>query len=757
MQAPMDYSKKTIPELISLCNERGIRGCIGKKKAEIIAKLTENSDVTASAGGAGEPVLPTKLRMIDLFAGTGAFTHAFQGTGKVQCVFANDMVEWSKKLYDANFDHKLTLQDLNTVRVEDIPAHDILTGGFPCFVAGTRVLTLDGYKKIEDVSLEDKLLTHTGAYQAILNRQVKTGATELRRVDIKYHPHAIECTPEHPFYVRKRQKCWNNDTRTYNYSFTEPSWVEVSQITNEHYVGMTINNQANIPSFTINKKLNDTASEDITITLGSVEQWYMMGYFLGDGWVESTSKEDGRPTYNIRFAIANKDIDTVVPILQETLPITDKKTESGLSQRYGCSSIVWHTVLKEFGSYSHGKVIPEWVHSAPTNLIEAFLDGYASADGCIQPSSKGIVNHHISYTTTSSNIAFGIQRLYMKLGKLCSIDYTVRPSTCTIEGRTVNQLNTYRMRVVINLIEGHTSSYIKDNYAWLKVAGVESVTTEPQTVYNFEVEHDNSYCVENSIVHNCQPFSIAGKQEGFDDARSNVFWKILQIIDTHTPRAIILENVKNLVGHDEGRTFEVIKKNLTDRGYHLCFKVLNTANITGVPQHRERIYIVCLKDKAVADKFNLDFPSIPKQAISAMLQPTVADKYYYTDASSTWPLVSAEITKTDTVYQYRRVYVRENKSNECPTLTANMGGGGHNVPLVKDARGIRKLTPRECFNFQGFPASYVMSAGMSDTNLYKLAGNAVSVPVVKLIANRLVPLLESSGTGGSGGGGAGHA
>jgi len=119
--------------------------------------------------------------------------------------------------------------------------------------------------------------------------------------------------------------------------------------------------------------------------------------------------------------------------------------------------------------------------------------------------------------------------------------------------------------------------------------------------------------------------------------------------------------------------------------------------------------------------------------------------------------VSAEITKTDTVYQYRRVYVRENKSNECPTLTANMGGGGHNVPLVKDARGIRKLTPRECFNFQGFPASYVMSAGMSDTNLYKLAGNAVSVPVVKLIANRLVPLLESSGTGGSGGGGAGHA
>ena len=98
------------------------------------------------------------------------------------------------------------------------------------------------------------------------------------------------------------------------------------------------------------------------------------------------------------------------------------------------------------------------------------------------------------------------------------------------------------------------------------------------------------------------------------------------------------------------------------------------------------------------------------------------------------------MTKKDTVYQYRRVYVRENKSNECPTLTANMGGGGHNVPLVLDEKGIRKLTPRECFSFQGFPLDYVLPE-ISDTNLYKLAGNAVSVPVVTLVAQRLVPLL----------------
>jgi DNA (cytosine-5)-methyltransferase 1 len=87
------------------------------------------------------------------------------------------------------------------------------------------------------------------------------------------------------------------------------------------------------------------------------------------------------------------------------------------------------------------------------------------------------------------------------------------------------------------------------------------------------------------------------------------------------------------------------------------------------------------------------------------------------------------------------VYVRENKSSECPTLTANMGGEWHKVPLILDTKGIRKLTPRECFNLQGFPLSYKLP-NLSDTNLYKLAGNAVSVPVVNLIANRIIPLLQ---------------
>jgi len=238
----------------------------------------------------------------------------------------------------------------------------------------------------------------------------------------------------------------------------------------------------------------------------------------------------------------------------------------------------------------------------------------------------------------------------------------------------------------------------------------------------------------------CQPFSIAGLQEGFNDVRSNVFWKILSIIDYHKPKCVILENVKNLISHDKNKTFDIIKKSFETRGYYICYKVLNTSDITGIPQHRERIYIVCVKSKKIFDKFNLEFPKIKKKNISDFLETNIPTKYYYTNKSKAWNLIKNNIIKKNTVYQYRRTYIRENKSSECPTLTANMGTGGNNVPIILDSIGIRKLTPKECFNLQGFPSNYILP-NMSDSNLYKLAGNAVSVPIVKLIANKIIPLL----------------
>jgi DNA (cytosine-5)-methyltransferase 1 len=156
----------------------------------------------------------------------------------------------------------------------------------------------------------------------------------------------------------------------------------------------------------------------------------------------------------------------------------------------------------------------------------------------------------------------------------------------------------------------------------------------------------------------CQPFSIAGYQEGFNDERSNVFWKILSIIDYHQPKCVILENVKNLVSHDEGRTFKTIRENLEKRGYYIHYKVLNTAEITGIPQHRERIYIVCVKSKKVFDEFSLDFTKVVKKQINEFLEKDVPDKYYYTDKSSTWKLINEHVVKKNTIYPKIIIYLQ---------------------------------------------------------------------------------------------------
>jgi DNA (cytosine-5)-methyltransferase 1 len=269
---------------------------------------------------------------------------------------------------------------------------------------------------------------------------------------------------------------------------------------------------------------------------------------------------------------------------------------------------------------------------------------------------------------------------------------------------------------------------------------------------NFVLGNLNDVEVENIPKHDllcagfpCQPFSIAGKQEGFKDPRSNVFWKIVDIINYHKPSILLLENVKNLTSHDEGRTFQIIISSLKEKGYHIKYEVLDTSKFTPVPQHRERIYIVAFREKTMFDKFEFNFEPIENSPISKYLEDKIHDKYYYTEKLKVFPIIQTSVTKpvyeTNTVYQYRRYYVRENKSNQCPTLTANMGGGGHNVPIILDKKGIRKLIPRECFHLQGFPRDYKLPK-LSDSSLYKLAGNAVSIPIIELIIDRIDPLIN---------------
>ena len=248
----------------------------------------------------------------------------------------------------------------------------------------------------------------------------------------------------------------------------------------------------------------------------------------------------------------------------------------------------------------------------------------------------------------------------------------------------------------------------------------------------------------------CQPFSIAGYRKGFQDERGNMFFEIMRLIkemneNNNKPKVIFLENVKNLVTHDNGNTFKIIKEQLQNSGYYLHYKVLNTYEYGNAPQNRERIFIIGFLDKNAYERFQ--WPK--KIKLTNTLDKIIGwdkeenPKYYYTPKQKCYPLVKENVVKQDTIYQLRRIYVRENKSNVCPTLTANMGTGGHNVPLILDHSGnIRKLTPRECLSLQGFPDSFIIPKKVSDSKIYKQAGNAVSVGVIKRVAERILIALE---------------
>lgn len=287
----------------------------------------------------------------------------------------------------------------------------------------------------------------------------------------------------------------------------------------------------------------------------------------------------------------------------------------------------------------------------------------------------------------------------------------------------------------------------------------------------------------------CQAFSIAGDRKGFNDPRGNLFWSIVNLVKQldkiyGKPRVLFLENVKNLKSHDKGRTYKVIKNELENLGYTIKESILNTMEYSLLPHNRERIYIIGFLKSEDANRFEM-FDNTENfkiqhdreahvDRIKAVIDYSgnIDERYYYTKQKYPRYFMSYEEYKNipedkrnkerinlneqiDEMYQFyqlrRGMYVRKNKSNVCPTLTANMGTGGHNVPLIKDGKGIRKLTPSETFRLQGFPVGegFILPKEYNgrlyaDSHLYKQAGNAVSVPIARLLAKELLKVFVAT-------------
>lgn len=241
----------------------------------------------------------------------------------------------------------------------------------------------------------------------------------------------------------------------------------------------------------------------------------------------------------------------------------------------------------------------------------------------------------------------------------------------------------------------------------------------------------------------CQPFSIAGvskklslgRKHGFEDKeQGNLFFEIANILEFHQPAAFVLENVKNLKSHDQGRTFQIIYNTLTEAlGYTVYHDVIDAQSV--VPQHRERIFLVGFKERR-----HFEFPEFPKQGptLGTILDEAVDPKY----------------TLTDHLWQYLQDYAKKHqaagngfgfglvtKADVARTLSARYYKDGSEILISQGARkNPRRLTPRECARLMGYPASFKIP--VSDTQAYKQFGNSVVVPVVERIASAVVETLQ---------------
>lgn len=237
----------------------------------------------------------------------------------------------------------------------------------------------------------------------------------------------------------------------------------------------------------------------------------------------------------------------------------------------------------------------------------------------------------------------------------------------------------------------------------------------------------------------CQAFSVGGKQQGFHDDRGNLFFEIARFIKAHNPRFVFLENVANLTQHDNGCTFHVIYNTLIEYGYYIRYRVMRASEYGNIPQIRDRIYIVAFREIEDCDRFSFPEPIELKVQISDIIDRTkrVRDVYYYAD-SEPFSLSAQEIVKRmDSIYRVYHSSIKITQNHMCPTLTASMGTQKNQVHLLRDNYGVRKLTPRECLRFQGFPDTFGFPRTISLENAYKQIGNSVCVPVIKRIADQL--------------------
>ena len=509
--------------------------------------------------------------------------------------------------------------DISKIKWDEVPDFDLFTYSFPCFTKGTLVLTKDGFKEIQDIAESDEVITHTNQFRKVVKPMVNAYKGDLYHINAMAF-HGIDCTPEHPFYVRKRYKQWDNPNRRWRRLFEEPTWVDAKDLTKDHYLGIAINMKARLPEWDgveDNRWGHHKNSNTLSRKFNYLSFWYLMGRYVGDGWKRESQSGNG-----IVICCGGRNEEELIKAI-EGCGFNYTLSEERTVRKYIISSNELYAFVDRYGYYAHGKKIDAETMNLPRHLLGWFLMGYFDADG-----SK--VGEYYKATSVSRDLIYGIGQCVAKVyQRPFQITRTKRNSKTYIEGREVNQRDSWSIAFKKNWGKQDKAFY-EGGYIWFPIKSITAEYAEC-LVYNMEVETDNSYTANGCIVHNCTDISNAGQQKGLEEGsgtRSSLLWECCKTIEAKKPKYLLMENVKALVSQKFLPFYKKWEQYLADMGYDNYGMVMNAKDY-GVPQNRERIFLVSI----LGDHDGFRFPSpIPlEKRLKDVLEPEVDDKYVLSD------------------------------------------------------------------------------------------------------------------------------
>lgn len=748
-----------------------------------------------------------KIRLLELCAGYGSQALALKNLGIDVYSEIAEFDKYASQAYMQLHGETKNYGDVYTIDETKLPYFDMITYSTPCFTEDSLVLTEKrGFQKIIDIQIGEKVITHDGNYKTVEN-VINNG----KKKTVKIYGMGIDeihTTPNHLFYVREKSHVWNNKTRSYTRVFSEPVWKQADSLKRTDYMGIPINKKSEIPewngiTFVWSDGRKDRYKNQLSQYMNNKDFWWLIGRYIADGWFRNNG--------GIIIGCGKK----------KFVEMKEKCDSIGLNYNIleERTVIKFYYQLKElelfvqsFGKYAYGKKIPSFVMDLPVDLLNSFLNGYMSGDGCF-------TNGRFKATSVSRELIYGLAQCIAKVYKQpYSIYKTERPKTTVIEGRTVNQKDTYELCFKKEK-RPQDKAFYEDGFIWFPVTKVEE--DEIETVYDLTVEENHSFTVQGVIVHNCQDFSVAGKGKGGDKGsgtRSSLLWECERIIKAVKPKYLLMENVKNLLSDKHRHNFNEWFKVLESMGYTNYYKVLNAKDY-GIPQNRERIFCVSILG---GGQYLFPNPIPLEKRLKDMLEDNVPEKYYLkeeqvkkflqtreakekeisnsircggrgsTKERHDWDIVveplcaasrgrnpdnpsdrtagspteqSLEINYTGCTNTITSVqkdnYVIEPKviqvgniistgnwdnpqrgriyspSGCSPALNTCQGGGLE--PKILENYRIRKLTARECFRLMGVKdEQFDKLSGLSNTQLYKLAGNSIVVDVLEAIFKNLL-------------------